>query len=202
MLSIWCIEVTSCVIVNVVSGRLYVIFSPPETMSPVDLPWHEAPRLCLDVSKLMNYVGGLAKICYCIGLGFLSTTAVLFSWGLKASHFLPRNCAWSFPEYVDVEETGIEEVLEVQPLLWRIVYLSVCSILTVIVSWSKISLHCVCSFSTFSLGRLNVIFWEYISMPRNTKVDVGVEFNFFILMRKPRCYRKKIKVSPANSSSS
>ena len=39
-------------------------------------------------------------------------------------------------------------------------------------------------------------------MPRISEIDVSVRIEFFILLRKRNCWRRKIKLSRANSSSS
>ena len=64
------------------------------------------------------------------------------------------------------------------------------------------SLHWFFIFSTFSCGRLNVIFCDSPNTVRNSKVDVGSNIDFWELIKNFKCWSRNINVSRAISSSS
>ena len=72
--------------------------------------------------------------------------------------------------------------------------------LTITVSWSKISLHCICSFPPCPWEG-STFFANIFPCLKTLQSILYLQVDFLLLMRKPRCCRRKIKC-PANSSSS
>ena len=153
-----------------ISSRTYTILSPPETTVPLWIcPDMKLPNpFRIRLSWLSTAEDGLSKICYCVGLGFVSTTAVLSLPGSKDSFFS-------------------QEFWVIIPWIcwcWRGRYsrganllISLFNFLSVTVFLLKRFSHCVCNFFTFLLGKLNVIFRESISMPRSSEYDVVCQAN-------------------------